>query len=289
MNKNKKALGMGLEALIPRYQTDNIQSEYIDQIDINLIIPNKNQPRQIFVEEGMQDLVNSIKENGIIQPLTVRDIGSNKFELVSGERRLKASKINKLKIVPVYVIKVKNDNNMLQLALIENIQRENLSSMEEAEGYAILKGKYQVSEKEIAQKVGKNRSTIANKLRLIKLPPNLKDALRLKDPDFSEGHARSLLSLRESKKMKTIFKIIKEKKLSVRATEELVRKVKFSNKDIETKKYKNQYILDYEKSLLDFFKSKVIIKKTKNKGFINIQFSNESDLDRIVKTILNEK
>ncbi|MDB4126327.1 ParB/RepB/Spo0J family partition protein, partial [Candidatus Marinimicrobia bacterium] len=220
---------------------------------------------------------------------TVRDIGSNKFELVSGERRLRASKINKLKIVPVYVIKVKNDNNMLQLALIENIQRENLSSMEEAEGYAILKGKYQVSEKEIAQKVGKNRSTIANKLRLIKLPPNLKDALRLKDPDFSEGHARSLLSLRESKKMKTIFKIIKEKKLSVRATEELVRKVKFSNKDIETKKYKNQYILDYEKSLLDFFKSKVIIKKTKNKGFINIQFSNESDLDRIVKTILNEK
>jgi ParB family chromosome partitioning protein len=289
MNKNNKALGMGLEALIPRYQTDNIQSEYIDQIDINLIIPNKNQPRQIFVEEGMQDLVNSIKENGIIQPLTVRDIGSNKFELVSGERRLRASKINKLKIVPVYVIKVKNDNNMLQLALIENIQRENLSSMEEAEGYAILKGKYQVSEKEIAQKVGKNRSTIANKLRLIKLPPNLKDALRLKDPDFSEGHARSLLSLRESKKMKTIFKIIKEKKLSVRATEELVRKVKFSNKDIETKKYKNQYILDYEKSLLDFFKSKVIIKKTKNKGFINIQFSNESDLDRIVKTILNEK
>ena len=289
MNKNKKALGMGLEALIPRYQTDNIQSEYIDQIDINLIIPNKNQPRQIFVEEGMQDLVNSIKENGIIQPLTVRDIGSNKFELVSGERRLRASKINKLKIVPVYVIKVKNDNNMLQLALIENIQRENLSSMEEAEGYAILKGKYQVSEKEIAQKVGKNRSTIANKLRLIKLPPNLKDALRLKDPDFSEGHARSLLSLRESKKMKTIFKIIKEKKLSVRATEELVRKVKFSNKDRDKKKYKNQYILDYEKSLLDFFKSKVIIKKTKNKGFINIQFSNESDLDRIVKTILNEK
>ena len=289
MNKNKKALGMGLEALIPRYQTDNIQSEYIDQIDINLIIPNKNQPRQIFVEEGMQDLVNSIKENGIIQPLTVRDIGSNKFELVSGERRLRASKINKLKIVPVYVIKVKNDNNMLQLALIENIQRENLSSMEEAEGYAILKGKYQVSEKEIAQKVGKNRSTIANKLRLIKLPPNLKDALRLKDPDFSEGHARSLLSLRESKKMKTIFKIIKEKKLSVRATEELVRKVKFSNKDRDKKKYKNQYILAHEKSLLDFFKSKVIIKKTKNKGSINIQFSNESDLDRIVKTILNEK
>jgi ParB family chromosome partitioning protein len=289
MNKNKKALGMGLEALIPKYQTDNIQSEYIDHIDINLIIPNKNQPRQIFVEEGMQDLVNSIKENGIIQPLTVRDIGSNKFELVSGERRLRASKINKLKIVPVYVIKVKNDNNMLQLALIENIQRENLSSMEEAEGYAILKGKYQVSEKEIAHKVGKNRSTIANKLRLIKLPPNLKDALRLKDPDFSEGHARSLLSLRESKKMKTIFKIIKEKKLSVRATEDLVRKVKFSNIAMDKKNYKSKHIVDHEKSLSDYFQSKVVIKKTKNKGSINIQFSNESELDRIVKTILNEK
>jgi len=289
MNKNKKPLGIGLEALIPKYQTDSIESEYVDKIDIDLIIPNKNQPRQIFVEKGMQDLVDSIKENGIIQPLTVRDIGSNKFELVSGERRLRASKINKLKIVPVYVIKVKNDNDMLQLALIENIQRENLSAMEEAEGYAILRGKYGVSEKEIAQKVGKNRSTIANKLRLIKLPPNLKDALRLKDSDFSEGHARSLLSLRESKKMKSIFKIIKKKKLSVRATEELVKKVKFPNKDKYVNKYKSHYITNHEKLLLDFFQSKVIIKKSKNKGSINIQFSDESDLDRIVNIILNEK
>ena len=289
MNKNKKPLGIGLEALIPKYQTDSIESEYVDKIDIDLIIPNKNQPRQIFVEKGMQDLVDSIKENGIIQPLTVRDIGSNKFELVSGERRLRASKINKLKIVPVYVIKVKNDNDMLQLALIENIQRENLSAMEEAEGYAILRGKYGVSEKEIAQKVGKNRSTIANKLRLIKLPPNLKDALRLKDSDFSEGHARSLLSLRESKKMKSIFKIIKKKKLSVRETEELVKKIKFPNKDKYVNKYKSPYITNHEKSLLDFFKSKVIIKKSKNKGSINIQFSDESDLDRIVNIILNEK
>ena len=150
-NKQNKPLGIGLEALIPKYQTDSIESEYVDTIDIDLIIPNKNQPRQIFIEKDMQDLVDSIKVNGIIQPLIVRDIGSNKFELVSGERRLRASKINKLKIVPVYVIKVKNDNDMLQLALIENIQRENRSAMEEAEGYAILRGKYEVSEKEIAQ------------------------------------------------------------------------------------------------------------------------------------------
>ena len=166
-NKKNKPLGIGLEALIPKYQTDNQEEQYIDHISISKIIPNKNQPRQIFVEDGMNELVESIQENGILQPLSVRKIEDGKYELIAGERRLRAAKKIKLKTVPVYVIKVDSDEQMLKLALIENIQRQDLSSMEEAEAYALLRGKYDLSESEIAEKVGKNRSTIANKLRLI--------------------------------------------------------------------------------------------------------------------------
>ena len=199
-NKKNKPLGIGLEALIPSYQTDEKRENYIDSISVDMITPNANQPRQIFSEDNMQNLVDSIKENGILQPLLVRSSGKGSYELIAGERRFRAAKKIKLEQVPVYVLNIQSDDEMLKLALIENIQRDNLSSIEEAEGYAILRGKYAMSESELAKKIGKNRSTISNKLRLIKLPPDLKNALRMKDLDFTEGHARSLLSLRESKK-----------------------------------------------------------------------------------------
>ena len=205
-NKKNKPLGIGLEAIIPNYQTEDSDGSYIDHVEINLISPNSNQPRQIFSDKNMQDLVNSIDENGILQPLTVRLSGKNSYELIAGERRLRAAKKLNLKKVPVYIIDVKKDDDMLKLALIENIQRDNLSSIEEAEGYALLRGKYSISETELAKMIGKNRSTIANKLRLNKLPPDIKNVLRSKDPDFREGHARALLSLRESKKIKNINK-----------------------------------------------------------------------------------
>ena len=232
-NKKNKPLGIGLEALIPKYQTGNQEEKYIDHIKIDLIIPNKNQPRQIFSEEGMKELVDSIKENGILQPLSVRDLENGMYELIAGERRLRAAQKIKLKTVPAYIIQIKNDDDMLKFALIENIQRQNLSAMEEGEGYALLRGKYELSESEIAKKVGKNRSTVANKLRLIKLPPELKKALRIKDPNFTEVHARALLSLRESKKIKNVFRRIKRDKLSVRETEKLVKNLRLSSKDIK--------------------------------------------------------
>ena len=289
-NKKNKPLGIGLEALIPKYQTDdNSPNQYIDHVRIDKIIPNKNQPRQIFVEDGMNELIDSIKENGILQPLTVRLLEDGIYELIAGERRLRAAKSIKLKTVPVYIINVEDDGQMLKLALIENIQRQDLSSMEEAEAYALLRGKYDLTESQIAEKVGKNRSTIANKLRLIKLPPDLKTALRIKDPDFTEGHARAILSIRESKKIKNLFRRIKRDKLSVRETEKIVKNFKVSKKETNYKvKRKNKYISKYENSLIEYLGTKIIISKNRNKGSINIHFTNNEDLERIIELILNE-
>jgi len=290
-NKKNKPLGIGLEALIPNYQTDDPTENYIDHVAIKSIVPNSNQPRQFFSDKNMQDLIDSIAENGILQPLTVRLLSNDSYELIAGERRLRAAKKLKIKKVPVYVIDVQKDDDMLKLALIENIQRDNLSSIEEAEGYAILRGKYSISESDLAKKIGKNRSTIANKLRLTKLPPNLKDVLRSKDPDFSEGHARALLSLRESKKMKNLFRRIKRDKLSVRDTEKLVKSLKSSKifkKSIKSLK-KNNHITNHENSLIEHLGTKVIVNNTKNKNVINIHFSDDEDLDRIIDLILNEE
>ena len=289
-NKIKKRLGIGLEALIPKYQTDDENQKKTNHIKIEFIFPNKNQPRNFFSDKGMQELIDSIKENGIIQPLTIRDLKNGTYELVSGERRFRAAKKLKLSTVPVHIIEVNSDDSMLKLALIENIQRQDLSSIEEAEGYAILKGKFGFSESEISKQVGKNRTTIANKLRLIKLPPDLKNALRMKDANFTEGHARAILSLRESKKMKNIFRRIKRDKLSVREVEKLVKNISSSNsKSIKKLNSKDSYISSYENSLVEYLGTKVMISNTKSKKMININFSNNDDLDRILDLILNEE
>ena len=140
-NKKNKPLGIGLEALIPNYQTDYSSTNSIDHIQVSLITPNSKQPRQIFSDQQMSDLIESIRENGILQPLLVRPINDGKYELIAGERRLRSAKTLKIDKVPVYILDVKSDEEMLKLALIENIQRDNLSSIEEAEGYAIIKGK----------------------------------------------------------------------------------------------------------------------------------------------------
>ena len=287
--KIQKPLGIGLEALIPKYQTDDDDIKNSAHIAIELIYPNKNQPRNFFSKEGMQELIESIKENGIIQPLTIRDLNNGTYELVSGERRFRAAKKIKLSTVPVYIIEVKSDDDMLKLALIENIQRQNLSSIEEAEGYALLKGKFGFSESEISKQVSKNRSTIANKLRLIKLPPDLKNALRMKDVDFTEGHARSILSLRESKKMKILFRMIKKNKLSVRETEKLVKNKKIKNvSKIGKRQNKNNKIVQIENYLIKHLATKVVINVSKNKGNVNIHFYDNKDLERIIELILNE-
>jgi len=188
-----KRLGKGLEALITSYSTDDGERYMDGAVPVEQIVSNRNQPRQEFNAEQMEELTASIKGAGILQPLTVREMGDDEFELIAGERRLRAAKQAGLKTVPVYILSVDADVEMMEYALVENIQRVDLNPLEEAEGYAILSGKYDLSQEEIAKRVGKSRPSIANSLRLLKLPPEIKSSL--KSGKISAGHARAILGL----------------------------------------------------------------------------------------------
>ncbi|MBC8214852.1 MAG: ParB/RepB/Spo0J family partition protein [Candidatus Marinimicrobia bacterium] len=284
-----KRLGKGLRALIPSYSTEE-NDRYMDgSVPVENIIPNRNQPRQSFSDDGMEDLVNSIKENGILQPLTVRDLGENKYELIAGERRFRAAKTVGLKTVPTYIISVDTDVEMLEYALVENVQREDLNPIEESEGYAILSGKYNMTQEEISQKVGKSRPAIANSMRLLKLPPEIKRGV--KTGEISAGHARAILSLRKSMQMLNLFQRVVNDGLSVRQTEELANRfseisnVKPKNK---SKTPKSPTLLQYESELISAFGTKVTINRKKTgRGKINIEFYSDEDLDRILDVISN--
>ena len=228
----------------------------------------------------MVDLIESINEKGILQPLAVRKISDDSYELIAGERRLRAAQSIGLKTVPVFIIKVENESEMMELALIENIQRDNLNSIEEAEGYAILSGKFNFTQDEIAKKVSKSRSEIANKLRLLKLPPLIQQSLR--NNEINYGHARALLGFRESTIMLKIFKKIISKKLNVRQTELFIKSIKSPTKIISSqKKY-----TELEKELTNYFNTNLTIKKFTNTGQIIIKFANEAELKRIISLMI---
>ncbi len=180
----KKKLGKGLEALIKSYGKDEKEQYLNNSVPIKKITPNKNQPRQIFNKKEMNELADSIKKIGIIQPITIRPIKNDMFEIIAGERRYRASKIAQLKKIPAYILDIKTDGQMMEYALIENIQRVDLNPIEEAEGYAVLSGKYGLTHIKIAECVSKSRTEISNKLRLLKLPPNVKNSLRDGDIEY---------------------------------------------------------------------------------------------------------
>ena len=281
----KKPLGKGLEALITSHST---KDNFLDgSVSVSDIIPNHSQPRQDFNEEEMDNLANSIKQNGIIQPLTVRELEDGKYELIAGERRLRAAISIGLKSVPTYILSIGADIEMMEYALVENIQRVDLNAIEEAEAYAMLSGKYKLTHEEISQRVGKQRSTIANSLRLLKLPPEIKVAL--KRGNISSGHARAILSLRKSLHMQALYQKIIREKLSVRKTEALAKK--YTNKSLSKSKIKKIFskpanILQLEKMLISLLGTKVVINKNKNgRGKINIEFYSESDLQRVLEII----
>ena len=284
-----KRLGKGLEALISSYSTDD-GGRYVDgAIPIDQIIPNRNQPRQEFNAEQMEELTASIKTAGILQPLTVREMGDDEFELIAGERRLIAAKQAGLKTVPVYILSVDADVEMMEYALVENVQRVDLNPLEEAEGYAILRGKYDLSQEEIAKRVGKSRPSIANSLRLLKLPPEIKESL--KSGNISAGHARAILGLRKSLYMITLYQKIIREKLSVRQTEDLVKKYSNSSQKIvkvEKNIFGRSEIVQIENNLISHLGTKVVIRKNNvGKGKIQIEFYSEDDLQRIVEIIAN--
>ena len=279
-----KRLGKGLEALITSYTTKD-GDRYLDgAVPIEQIIANRNQPRQDFNPKEMQELTDSIKANGILQPLTVRDLEDGKFELIAGERRLRSAREAGLETVPVYILSVEADVEMMEYALIENIQRVDLNPIEEAEGYAILCGKYNLAQEEIAKRVGKSRPAIANSLRLLKLPPEIK--LALKSGDISAGHARAILGVRKSLQMMTLYQKVIRSGLNVRQTEELVKNIAESSKElqkIQKSAPRNSEIVQIENDLISKFGTKVVIQKKRGgKGKIQIEFYSESDLQRIL-------
>ena len=280
-----KRLGKGLDALIPSYAMDD---RHIDgAVPLTQIIPNRNQPRQEFNPEQMEELTASIKENGILQPLTVRELENGDFELISGERRLRAAKDAGLETVPVYILSVDADVEMMEYALVENIQRVNLKPLEKAEGYAILSGKYDLSQDDIAKRVGKSRPAIANALRLLKLPPEIKFSLN--SGKISTGHALAILGLRKSLQMMTLHQKVVREELSVRQTEALVKKYSESFKNnlkVKIVAPKQSDVIHIENELISLLGTKVAIKKNqKGKGKIQIEFYSENDFQRILEII----
>ena len=278
-----KRLGKGLEALITTHSTEGGERLLNGAVSIENILPNRNQPRQEFEKEEMDNLSRSIERSGILQPLTVRELKDGKYELIAGERRLRAAQAIGLESVPVYILSVEADVEMMEYALVENVQRVDLNPIEEAEAYAMLSGKYDLSHDEIAKRVGKNRSTIANSLRLLKLPPEIKSAV--KAGNISAGHARAILSLRKSMQMMTLYQKVIREGLNVRQTETQVKKycdISSEKSKIKKTSGKSSEIVLLENTLISLLGTKVVIQKNNNgKGKIHIEFYNDNDLQRL--------
>ena len=281
---SKKAnLGKGLEALISQYSTEKDSSYINDAIPINKIQANPNQPRKDFNDSKMEELVSSIKEKGILQPIAVRELKDGNYEIIAGERRFRASKSIGLKSIPAYVLTVEDESEVMEYALIENIQRDDLNPIEESEAYASLKNKYNLSQKEISKQVGKSRSLIANSLRLLKLPSSIKEDI--KNSKLSMGHAVSLLGLKSKTQMLAIANRIIKNKLSVRNTEEIISKINSSTPRSKSnrKSLKSQQINEFESKLIHKFGTKVSISSnSKGKGKVVFEFYTNDDLERIL-------
>ncbi|MDH5608869.1 MAG: ParB/RepB/Spo0J family partition protein, partial [Cyclobacteriaceae bacterium] len=250
------------------------------EIDIFSIEVNPFQPRTDFNQEALAELADSIKVQGIIQPITVRKLAANQFQLISGERRLQASKLAGLQTIPAY-IRTADDQQMLEMALIENIQRENLNAIEIALSYQRLLTECSLKQEELGDRVGKNRTTVNNYLRLLKLPPDIQIALR--DGQLSMGHARALITIDDVSLQLNVFHQILKDGLSVRKVEELVRNlVTKSDKPETEKKPVSPEISKLQERLSSHFGTKIRIKSKDNKGEINIPYTSTEDLNRIL-------
>ncbi len=282
-------LGQGVGLL---FNDDN--EDHYFECDINHISPNKHQPRSDFNKDELQALAESIKQHGIIQPLIVSPTGVNdKYDLIAGERRLRASMIVGLEKVPVVIREVDNDDTLLELALIENIQRTDLNPIEEAEAYNKLIEKFNYTQEETAKKLGKKRSTITNTLRLLNLPDFVKKDLTL--GNLSEGHSRALLRLgNDIASIKEVRDNIIKKKLSVRQTEALIRKLtvvstqRKNNTKTKSLEIPNTYTTALTNQLTNKLDSKVSIRQNGNRGKIEIEYYSLDDLERLIGIVVKE-
>lgn len=297
----KQALGRGLSALLkdPSNDIQSVQDKNADKVignivelDIDSVEVNPFQPRTNFNEETIRELASSIKELGVIQPITVRKSGFNSFQLVSGERRFRASKLIGLETIPAY-IRIANDQESLEMALVENIQRQDLDPIEIALSYQRLIDEIQLTQEQMSERVGKKRSTIANYLRLLKLDPIIQTGMR--DGFISMGHGRALITIEDQASQLDVYEKILSNKLSVRETELLVRNHNSpentsSTTKVDTKEKVPEYIQNGVKEFSEYFGHKIDVKVSKNgKGKITIPFHSEEDFNRLKKLVERAK
>ena len=288
MVMKRSALGRGLDALITMDDLKTGGSSSISEIELSKIQPNPDQPRSVFEEETLEELAVSIRSLGVIQPITLKETGTDKYMIISGERRYRASLMAGLERIPAY-IKTAADENIVEMALIENIQREDLNAVEIALAYQHLLDQYELTQERLSERIGKNRTTIANYLRLLKLPAPIQMALQNKQLDM--GHARALISLGDPKLQVKIFEEIQEHGYSVRKVEEIVKSlsegeaVKSGTRKITPKRGKLPEEFNLLKQQLSgFFNTKVQLTcSEKGKGKISIPFGNEEELERIME------
>jgi ParB family chromosome partitioning protein len=296
MANHKKALGRGLSAILSNPNTDITQSKSttetqlavggIGELLISTIEVNPFQPRTHFDETTLNELVNSINELGVIQPITVRKLGYDKYQLISGERRFRASQLAGLTKIPAY-IRVANDQEMLEMALVENIQRQDLDAIEVALSYKLLQDECKLTQEKLSERVGKKRSTVSNYLRLLNLSPIIQAGIR--DRMISMGHARSLVNIQDEDAQLTLYKAILKDSLSVRQTEQLAQGVKNSTKITKTKPASSKLPLPFSiqqltKDFEEKLNSKTEVKLQKNgNGKLIISFKNEDELEHIIQ------
>ncbi len=289
VHKKFPALGRGLDALISTEEVKTQGSSSVGEVDLSLIKANPNQPRRDFDEQALKELSDSIKELGLVQPITVRKMDDGTYLIIAGERRWRASQMAGLKSIPAYIRTVE-DEQVMQMALVENIQREDLNPMEIALAYQHLLEKYDMTQERLSEKVGKNRSTVTNYLRLLKLPGSIQVALEKRELDM--GHARALLSLADPAMQNKLFGEIKREGLSVRKVEAMVKDImEGAGAKVEGKKVKKRgtqqstaHYTDLRKGLSDLFSAKVQLTCTKEgRGRISIPFQNEAELVRLIE------
>jgi ParB family chromosome partitioning protein len=294
-DKNTRALGRGLDKILGSPETDitsrDISGDFVAgavaEIDINLIETNPFQPRTEFDETALRELAQSIKEQGVIQPVTVRKLGYNKYQLISGERRLRASKMAGLSKIPAF-IRVANDEQMLELALIENIHRENLNAIEVAISYQRLIDECSLTQEDVSEKVGKSRSAVANFLRLLKLPPEVQLAIR--DGHISMGHARALININDKEEQLKLLQQIIMEEMTVRQTEEMADKAKGkADKERKQTNFIPEHFKSKIKTLSQTLNTKVKVKRNiKGQGSVVIDFKDEAEFDRIMELFNNK-
>lgn len=277
--------GKGLEALFEQKKEEfesTASNEAVMLIDINKIEPNKSQPRKNFSESSLEELAQSIKQYGVIQPIIVKK-SSGGYELVAGERRWRASKIAGIKEIPA-IIKDYDEDKLFEIALVENLQREDLNPIEEAMGYSKLSDNFGLSQEEISKRVGKSRSAVANSIRLLSLDDNTQALV--KSGKLSAGHARTIIPVDDEKQRFELAERIIEEELSVRETENIVKKILENKKEKKTKQKLSKFNTDsygkIEENLKNILGTNVKLKSGKNKGAIEIEYYSDDDLERLM-------